>query len=235
MPTPLTTETSIDDRPAFSPDGQQIAFVSDRGGEQRDLADQRAGRCAAIAWRTKSSSTRCPGRATAGGFSSRGPRADLPVLASVAVADGKIEPFVTPAPGAFAPGWSPNGEMLAYLEPTMVQVAAAVDGGWSRECGFRFVDANGQRLIPATSAVRRISRTDSWRGRRTANAWRCASVPANGAAKSGWLSRRASQPFKKLVDLPTAFRPRGHHVVEGRRSRDLCASRNSTATSSCTT
>jgi hypothetical protein len=33
-PTPLTTESSIDDRPTFSPDGQQLAFVSDRGGEQ---------------------------------------------------------------------------------------------------------------------------------------------------------------------------------------------------------
>ena len=32
--TPLTTEAAIDDRPAFSRDGQQIAFVSDRGGQR---------------------------------------------------------------------------------------------------------------------------------------------------------------------------------------------------------
>jgi hypothetical protein len=38
---------------------------------------------------------------------------------------------------------------------------------------------------------------------------RLASVSANGAAQIGTVEPTSGQPFKKLVDLPTAFRPRG--------------------------
>jgi Tol biopolymer transport system component len=204
--TPLTTEASIDDRPAFSPDGQQIAFVSDRGGEQGIWlinAQGGAPRLLAPAIVLDTLSWSNDGRRI---FFAR-PTTDLPVLASASVADGKIEPFATPTPGAFAPGWSPNGEMLAYLEPTMVQVSPPSTTTASRMY-LRLVDASGKPLFPRLPAQVNFSNGFlAWSpdSKRVA----VASVSANAAAQIWVVEPESAQPFKKLVDLPTAFRPRG--------------------------
>jgi serine/threonine protein kinase/dipeptidyl aminopeptidase/acylaminoacyl peptidase len=205
-PTPLTTESSIDDRPTFSPDGQQLAFVSDRGGEQGIWIINAAGgapRLLAHVIVLDTLSWSHDGRRI---FFAR-PTADLPVLASVSVADGKVEAYATPTPGAVSPGWSPGGEMLAYLEPLMVPVAQPSTATAARMY-LRFLDANGKQLFPQLPPAANFSNGFlAWApdGKRVA----VASVAANGPAQIWVVEPTSPQPFKRLVELPTAFRPRG--------------------------
>ena len=125
----------------------------------------------------------------------------------VGCSDGSIEDYATPTPGAFAPGWSPNGEMLAYLEPAMVPVAPPSTATTTRMI-IRFVDSNGKQLFPQMPLGANFSNGFlAWSpdSKRVA----VASVPANGAAQIWVVEPSSAQPFKKLLDLPTAFRPRG--------------------------
>jgi Tol biopolymer transport system component len=204
-PAPLTTETAIDDRPAFSPDGQQLAFVSDRGGEPGIWVINAAGgapRLLAHAIVLDTLSWSRDGRRI---FFAR-PTANLPVLASV-TGDGKIEAYPTPTPGAFSPGWSPNGEMLAYLEPVMVPVAPPSTATASRML-LRFVDVNGKPLFPQLPVVANFSNGFlAWSPDSKCVA--VASVSANGPAQIWVVEPTSPRPFKKLVELPTALRPRG--------------------------
>jgi eukaryotic-like serine/threonine-protein kinase len=206
-PTPLTTETSIDDRPAFSPDGQQIAFVSDRGGQQGIwLINAQGGAPRLVAHEIvlDTLSWSPDGQRI---FFAR-PSANLPGLASVSVNGGTVEAFKTPTEGAFAPGWAPNGESLAYIEPAMVNVSPPATTLVTR-MRLRFADAAGHALFPetATSSANFSNGFLAWSPDRKRVA--VASVSANGAAQIWTVEPGSAQPFRKLVDLPTAIRPRG--------------------------
>jgi Tol biopolymer transport system component len=121
--------------------------------------------------------------------------------------------------------------MLAYLEPAMVAVAPPSTATASRML-LRFVDANGKPLFPQLPPGANFSNgVLAWSpdGKRVA----VASVAANGPAQIWVVEPASAQPFKKLVELPTAFRPRGlAWSKEG--DRVIYAAQESTATSSCT-
>ena len=73
---------------------------------------------------------------------------------------------------------------------------------------IRFVDSNGRPRFPQLPSGANFSNGYlSWSpdSQRVA----VASVPANGAAQIWVVEPSNAQPFRKLLDLPTAFRPRG--------------------------
>ena len=200
---PLTTEAAIDDRPAFSRDGQQIAFVSDRGGERgiwmmnaqggapkllaREVAlDQ-------LSWSPNSERV----------FFSR-PGGDLPSLASVNVADGRVEPVRSG--GSVAPAWSPTDDVLAFIEVTMVAAPPPSTGTVAR-LFVKFVDPQGNALYPKLPARSFSNPLTAWSpdGRKLG----VLSIPANGPAEIWIVEPKGGDPVKKLVDLPAGTRPSG--------------------------
>src|SRR5262249_9435152 len=113
---PLTSGASFNAWPSFSPDGQQVAFVSDRdgqraiwlispdGGAPRKLADvSPLGR---LNW--SSDSRQIIYSAGAG---------DWPGLWSISIAEGHIRRLPT-AGAASDPTPSPTRDLLAYLNPS---------------------------------------------------------------------------------------------------------------------
>jgi Tol biopolymer transport system component len=97
--------------------------------------------------------------------------------------------------------------MLAYLEPLMVPVAQPSTATAARMY-LRFLDANGKQLFPQLPPAANFSNGFlAWApdGKRVA----VASVAANGPAQIWVVEPTSPQPFKRLVELPTAFRPRG--------------------------
>ena len=111
---PLTSGSSQDDRPALSPDGQTVAFASDRGGQRgiwliaaaggspRKLVDAQP--VSNLSW--SRDGMLIVYAASAGPW---------PGLWSVSVADGKVQQIT--APGAVGePMWSPTSERIAYLQ-----------------------------------------------------------------------------------------------------------------------
>jgi serine/threonine protein kinase len=205
-PTPLTTESAIDDRPAFSPDGQQIAFVSDRGGEQGIWVINAQGGAPRLVSHDIVLDTLAWSRDGGRIFFAR-PGSDVPGIASVSVADGSRAPFLTPSPGAAAPQWAPNGELLAYLDPRTVQVAPPSPATASR-MWLRFADANSKAMFSDLKTQTNFSNGFlAWSpdSKRVA----VASLPANGPAQIWVVEPSAPQPYRKLLDLPTTVRVRG--------------------------
>jgi hypothetical protein len=113
---PLTFGPWNDDRPAFSPDGLQVAFVSDRDGQRgiwlvsRDGGSPRklinAETLGALSWSPDSSRI-----VYAAGTS------EWPGLWTVSVADGSREPFH--AGSASEPAWSPTRDRLCLRQPVV--------------------------------------------------------------------------------------------------------------------
>jgi TolB protein len=204
-PTPLTADEAIDTRPVFSPDGQQLAFVSDREGERGIWVINARGGAPKLLVRQNTLDVLTWSH-DGGRILFARPAADLPALATINVADGRIEPFHTPG-GAFAPAWSPSGDLVAYLEPVTVAVPPPSTITLARMY-LRFVDPTGRRVhadIP--DSVNFANGFLAWApdGRRVA----VASVAANGLAQIWVVELGAPQPFRKLIDLPVAIRPRG--------------------------
>ena len=198
---PLTSGSSQDDRPAFSPDGQTIAFVSDRGGQRGIWLIAAAGGSPRKLVATLPVSTLSWSRdgtaivyaASAGTW---------PGLWSVSVADGQTRQIKTP--GAVGePVWSPTSERIAYLEPSTTGPAYV---------GLSLISPDGDPQSAKALKAPEISGglpngMLAWSpdGRRLA-----VTSQNTNAASSIWLADPdAAVPFRKLVELPIGPRIRG--------------------------
>jgi TolB protein len=114
-PRALTSGRVVDDRPAFSPDGEQIAFVSDRSGRRAIWVVDTNGenlRKVADAPLLDTVLTWSPDMKQIVFMAGAG---DFPGLWTASVADGQIARLPTPGAGA-EPAWS--AKVLAYLDPS---------------------------------------------------------------------------------------------------------------------
>ena len=131
---PLTFGSAIDERPAFAPDGRDIAFVSDRGG-QRGVwlvgAGGGAPRRLAVAEVLGSVSWSPDGRRLLCSLAT----GDKPSLATIARDSGLVQHFTPLAGAATSPAWSPRDDVIAYFET-----------GPSSGSHVRLVDSNGTLL-----------------------------------------------------------------------------------------
>jgi Tol biopolymer transport system component len=203
QPTPLTNGLAIDERPAISPDGRLIAFVSDRGGRRgiwivnvdggtphlvapADVVDT-------VSW---SPDSRRLVYAT--------PIGHAPGLMIMDVADGKTTRLVTPA-AATGPAWSRN-DVIAFIEPRVDPVSGSTKGAFAQLIG-----ANGDKVpsppLDAAGAPTIANGALVWSpdGKRLA----IASLPG---AQDGslWIVDLASpSPYRKLINLPGGVFARG--------------------------
>src|SRR6266536_5490843 len=102
-----TAGAAFDERPAFSPDGSRVAFVSDRGGSRGIwivASDGGAPALLAPAQVLDALTWSPDGKWIV--FAA--PAGDLPGLFRVSVADRAVSRFPTPS-GAHSPAWSPAG------------------------------------------------------------------------------------------------------------------------------
>jgi Tol biopolymer transport system component len=115
-PRALTSGRFVDERPAFSPDDEQIAFVSDRSGRRAIWVVNTNGenlRKVADAPLLDTVLTWSPDMKQIVFMAGAG---DFPGLWTASVADGQILRLPTPGAGA-EPAWSVERKVLAYLDP----------------------------------------------------------------------------------------------------------------------
>ena len=134
---PLSTGAALDERPAFSPDGQQIAFISDRGGARAIWIVSRDGGAArelvkavvisSLSW--SPDGQRIVYAAPAG---------ESPGLWTVAVSNGRVSRLPTRF-AANEPSWNPARDVIAY-------VAGPPGGGPAQSQPIAFVDSAGRDL-----------------------------------------------------------------------------------------
>lgn len=200
-PRPLTSGSAQDDRPAFSPDGKQIVFTSDRdgrrgiwiiaadGGTPRKVAD--VSPTGGLSWSPDGKTVVYA--AGDGGW---------PGLRSVSVGTGQVGRIE--ASGAVSePAWNPGRDLIAYME-------SATSG--PSHTRLSFVDAAGKRLyeklLPAPAISSGFSNgIPAWSpdGRRLA----VVSQNANAAASIWIVDPESATPYRKLVQLPVGPRIRG--------------------------
>jgi eukaryotic-like serine/threonine-protein kinase len=198
---PLTSGPSQDDRPALSPDGQTVAFISDRGGRlgiwliaaaggsPRKLVD--ALPVSYLSW--SRDGTAIVYAAAAGTW---------PGLWSVSVADGQVRRIPTPG-AAGEPVWSPTSDRIAYLEPATTGPAYV---------GLSLITSSGDpRSAKALKAPNISTGFSNGIAAWSPDGRRLAVVSQNtNAATSIWLADPdATDPFRKLVELPIGPRIRG--------------------------
>jgi Tol biopolymer transport system component len=202
---PLTSDTANDHRPVYSPDGRQIAFVSDRGNREGIWlisADGGAARQLTTAIVLDSLTWSRDGTQIL--YST--PSKDGPtVLFSISVATGETRVFPTPA-AAVAPSWSPNADLVAFLEPTMEPQPDPAGVPISRVF-LTVADTQGRRQFPELRSQRLSNGLVSWSpdGRRIA----VVTIPANAPAVVWIVEPGGRTPFRKLIELKPAARPRG--------------------------
>jgi Tol biopolymer transport system component len=204
QPAPLTTEAFIDERPAISPDGQEIAFVSDRGGQWGIWLMNTNGGTPKFLHSGVVLDTLT--------WSPDGmrilyaiPGGNMPSLESVSVADGKVEPFSLPN-GAVAPAWSPVGDIIAYLDVTTF-LASGPSSTPATRMTLRFVDSQ-KRPLPVEPPKQSFANGIlAWSrdGRRVAAVW----SPAYAASSIWIVDPTGHEALRKLADLPITVRPRG--------------------------
>src|SRR3954469_15224431 len=112
----LTTTDALDERPAFSHDGQQIAFVSDRGGQQGVWVVDAGGGAPRLLTHTRVLDMLTWSRDDARVVYAV-PGGDMPHVESVDVATGRVHTVALPTP-AVVPAWSPTSDVIAYLDPS---------------------------------------------------------------------------------------------------------------------
>lgn len=130
------------------------------------------------------------------------PGDELPRLATIAVANGTIARFPTPA-SAHSPAWSPAANVIAYLEPTK-PTPTMPSRTW-----VAFVDSHGTRLhadLPKPQFPFQNGFV-AWSpdGRRLA----AVSANANTNAFISIVEPAAREPFRTLIQFPMPVRPRG--------------------------
>jgi len=198
---PLTTENVIDERPVFSADGQRIAFLSDRGGRRGIWVINADGGAPRLVGRADVLDTLT--------WSPDGtqilfatPGESLPTLAAMAVDNGLVKPFPTPA-AAHSPAWSPVTNEIAYLEPSKPTETTP-----SRTY-LAFVDPQGKPLhvnVPKSgTAFQNGFLAWSPDGRRVA----VASVQAGTNAYLYVADLRSAEIFRLIQKMPVSVRPRG--------------------------
>ena len=138
-------------RPVVSPDGTQIAFVSDRGGQRGNWTVSASGgtpRLASTVDVIDTISWSPDGQRLV--YST--PRGDAPRLAILSLADGRSTPLSTPA-AATAPAWAPQGDVIAYVEPR----------GGATGAMLKFVGADGgSRALGPAEDVRINNGVVAW-------------------------------------------------------------------------
>jgi TolB protein len=193
-PRPLTTGTALDEKPSLSPDGQRIAFISDRGGErgiwligtEGGTPEYLAPAPDIVMRPTWSPDGRQIVYDVAGG--------DRPALRILSLADKRARSLPTPA-GASTPTWSPTADVIAYFEPQRP--------GSTRTS---FVNSRGEPLYTSLPFGPNIG------GNNSGGAWdpdgrRLAVVSSENSV---WIIEPdAAQPFRKLMDFPPNRRIRG--------------------------
>jgi Tol biopolymer transport system component len=197
----LTSGSSQDERPALSPNGQTIAFVSDRGGKSGIWLIAAAGGSprklldvlplSSLSW--SRDGTAIVYAAAAGTW---------PGLWSVSVADGDARQITTPGVVG-EPVWSPTTDRIAYLEPATTGPSFV---------GLSFIASDGDPTSAKALRAPAISTgfangMVAWSpdGRRLA-----VTSQNTNVASSIWLvDPDASVPFRKLVELPIGPRIRG--------------------------
>jgi len=201
-PAPLTTGTALDDWPAYSPDGQQIAFVSDRGGKRGIWMVSAEGGTPRFIVATEVIDTLS--------WSPDGRRlvfstsiGDGPGLMIVDVTNGTTARVPTPA-AATRPAWSPRDDAIAYVEPRGGTVGAYI----------KFVTSTGK---PVHEALVDAPQSDlaklqiangylAW----SADGKRLAGVSLSGAFPGAiWIIDPDTATTRKLVDLGPADLARG--------------------------
>ena len=203
---PLSTGAALDERPAFSPDGQQIAFISDRGGARAIWIVSRDGGAArelvkavvisSLSW--SPDGQRIVYAAPAG---------ESPGLWTVAVSNGRVSRLPTRF-AANEPSWNPARDVIAY-------VAGPPGGGPAQSQPIAFVDSAGRDLyqplaLPGSAGARGLGFANgilAWSpdGKRLA----AISQPTNAAASVWILDPDAAEGFTKILDLPPGPRLRG--------------------------
>ncbi len=193
---PLTAGNAIDERPAFSPDGQQVAFVSDRAGLRGVWIVPSAGgapRRLATAQVLDTLSWSPDGKEIL--FSA--PAGDLPGLFLVSTADGRLTRLATPG-AAHSGVWSPRGDRIAYLNP--------VGGGKTQ---LEFVDPSGRSLpteLPDGGPLLGNGYL-AW----SPDARRLAAMAVPGSLETViWIIEpKALEPVRRLAKLSRELRGRG--------------------------
>jgi dipeptidyl aminopeptidase/acylaminoacyl peptidase len=189
----------MDVRPAFSPDGKEIAFLSDRGnrpGIWTMPAENGTPKRLAPATLLDGVSWSPDGARLVAAV----PGPTQPRLVTIATANGSIQDLATPGP-ASAPAWSPGDDLIAYLEPA---------GASGRGTLLRFVTGDGRArtdLVAANEPAVFGNGFLAWAadGRRVA----VAGLPG-AAAGMIWIADLGTPlTWRKVIDLPPGVHLRG--------------------------
>jgi TolB protein len=180
-----------------SPDGTQIAFVSDRGGHRGVWIVSASGGTPTLVSAVDVIDTIS--------WSPDGqrivyatPRGDVPGLAILSLEDGRSTPLSTPG-AATAPAWAPRGDVIAYVAPV---------GGGSTGAMLKFIGDDGRpRALGPAEDVQINNGVAAWSpdGQRLA----VATIIGSFGTSLSIVDLEGTGSLRKLTDLRGEVRPRG--------------------------